>query len=219
MNFKLIIKIIVFSCIMISGSYVKADINDDLIQACELGDLNKIKKSLKNGADINIIKERTEKDEVYKVSPLYIAVWEGYFNIIKYLIANGADVNKAVPRGTPLHFAVQEGNLFLVKYLINKKADVHVRDQYQKTPLFYAADTGDLYILQYLLEKGADVNARDHLNYTPLYYAVIKNHLATVKHLVKKSADIKTPYMDLIEIAREKGYQDMVKYLKSVEAK
>lgn len=64
------------------------------------GKLKKVRKAIKNGADVNLLDE-----EGY--SPLHWAIQEGYLDIVRLLIESGADLEKQNREGfSPLHIAL-----------------------------------------------------------------------------------------------------------------
>ena len=60
------------------------DWNEKLLDYSKIGDLNGVKQSIKNGVDVNC------KDN-YGWTPLHWSSLEGYLDIVKYLIENGAN--------------------------------------------------------------------------------------------------------------------------------
>ena len=74
------------------------ELNKQLFDAILNNRISKIKRLLKQGADVNAI---TRGD-----TPLLWAIAMGYYDIVKFLIDNGADVNAKDKTGwTPLHQA------------------------------------------------------------------------------------------------------------------
>ena len=76
------------------------------------------------------------------VGHLFIASTYGYFEIAKYLIDNGADVNASNNfSSTPLHQASVSGDFEIVKYLVENDADVNAPDNDGETPLYMQAQS------------------------------------------------------------------------------
>jgi len=82
-------------------------------------------------------------------NPLYAALRMRDIEIVKFLIAAGADVNAKSDNGeTPLHTAAWEGNIAIVQFLVSKGADANVKMRYirglnqesQMTPADYAKE-------------------------------------------------------------------------------
>jgi len=103
-------------------------LNDDLIEAARWGDLEKVKKLLDRGADVNA----RDKDGW---TPLHWASVHGHLDVIKLLVERGADVNASNHGWTPLHEAASRGHLNVVKFLVERGADVNARDREGRTPL------------------------------------------------------------------------------------
>ena len=59
---------------------------EELIKACEDGDLEKVKSIVEKGTDINL--------EYNDWTPLTKASEKGHLNLVQYLVENGAKVNK-----------------------------------------------------------------------------------------------------------------------------
>ncbi|MEM2677506.1 MAG: ankyrin repeat domain-containing protein, partial [Thermofilaceae archaeon] len=71
----------------------------ELHKAAEEGDLQRVKKLVENGANVNA------KDE-YGSTPLYLAVLNGHLELARFLVEKGANVNaKDIVGWTPLHIA------------------------------------------------------------------------------------------------------------------
>ena len=75
------------------------------------------------------------------VTALYVAARKGYVDIVKMLLAFGADVEAICGIGSmPLHQSLMpEGSAEVVKLLLAAGADVNARNFMLDTPLHYAA--------------------------------------------------------------------------------
>lgn len=81
------------------------------------------------------------------------------YDIMKYLIHIGADVNKRDDRlDTPLNIAVQNNDMNAVRILINANANPNMADILKRTPLIYSIEKNQEAMGVYLIENGADVN-------------------------------------------------------------
>ena len=88
----------------------------DLIEACEVGNLEEVKKLIEEGADIHIRSDW----------PISGAANYGHLDVVKYLVENGTNIH--ADDDWPLRWAVFKGHLEVVKYLIEAGADVRKVD-------------------------------------------------------------------------------------------
>lgn len=86
---------------------------------------------------------------------MHFAVEGDDFNIVKYLIEKGADVNiKDYDGWIPLHWVTLYGSLDAMKYLIDEgMADFNVQDNDGWNAIHWAASEGKLDIIKYLVEE------------------------------------------------------------------
>lgn len=93
--------------------------------------------------------------------PLWCAAAAGYLNIVEYLVARTASVNKTtLTNSTPLRAASFDGHFEIVKFLVDNGADIEIANRHGHTCLMIACYKGHISIARYLLEKGADVNRK-----------------------------------------------------------
>ncbi len=111
--------------------------------AISLGQLVTVEHLIKKGADVNL------------QSPLERSVWDGYTDIAKVLLENGAEVDLRSWTGDPpLHTAVGRGHFEVVELLIEYGANVNSLSTMGNTPLWRAKNYPDTYYL--LLHHGAE---------------------------------------------------------------
>jgi ankyrin repeat protein len=104
------------------------------------GDVERVKKLLEKGANLNI-------KNIDGLAPLHMAASEGRpcrcCDVVKLLLERGADPNTQNKDGdTPLHWAAHEGHDDVVKLLLVYGADPAVKDEYGRTPLDLARAEG-----------------------------------------------------------------------------
>ncbi|WP_375316768.1 ankyrin repeat domain-containing protein [Wolbachia endosymbiont (group A) of Opomyza germinationis] len=125
------------------------------------------------------------------MASLHLAAFNGYSDVVEYLIKKGAKVNLKDRNGyTPLHWAASNDHLKIVEYLIKKGAKVNLKDRNGYTPLHWAASNDNLKIVEYLIKKGAKVNLKDRNGYTPLHWAAFNGYSDVVEYLIKKGAKV-----------------------------
>lgn len=88
--------------------------------------------------------------------PLHTAAIHGSLEVAKYLIEQGAKVDKRdCFKSTLLHYAVKYPEI--VKLLLLHGADVNARDMFENTPLHCAVRVNNIESVIILLDHGADV--------------------------------------------------------------
>jgi ankyrin repeat protein/beta-lactamase regulating signal transducer with metallopeptidase domain len=204
----------------ISESY--ADVKyTPLMAAANRGHADVVKVLLENGAEVNAT-------DFQGWTALYYAFWifpdedneENHrerAELVKALIASGADVNKQCQGISPLINAISTGTprLGSIEALLDAGANIHFKDNRGLTPLYWAAFTGnkdvldlilergdysdtihlsacreDLTRVQTFLEEGMDVNTKDEFGCTPLHWAVLGESSDVAKLLISKGADV-----------------------------
>ena len=96
-------------------------------------------------------------------TPLGLACYFGQFEVARYLVLKGADVNLPSNNGFhvfPIHSAAASSYTDIARMLIENGAMVNVKQQAGATPLHSAAQNGNLELLILLLENGAEINCR-----------------------------------------------------------
>ncbi|XP_044599228.1 putative ankyrin repeat protein RF_0381 [Cotesia glomerata] len=143
----------------------------------------KVVKSLLNrGINVNYYDKSVED----RVTAIYKACEVGDFEIFKFLLDNGANIDiervaaQYNPRYYPIHIAIANNHLDIVKELLDRGVDVNktyvVRiyyngDKFEKTTLQLACAYKHLDIVKLLIERGADIHLKINDSGTPIYEA------------------------------------------------
>lgn len=101
-------------------------------------------------------------------SALMMAALHGNLEIVKLLVAKGAQINKT--GWTPLHYAASNGHLEVVKHLIENHAFVDAASPNNTTPLMMAARQTQVQVARLLVEEGADPTQRNEAGLTVSAY-------------------------------------------------
>ena len=197
------------------------------------GALKKVKKIIeKDPTQLNI-------QDGMGNTPLYYASIKGHTEIVKYLLAHGADIELGNDLGErPLQQAAKFGHHSTVKTLLEHGAAVNCKDKFGLTPLHKAVLWDNKELVNILLSNGADVNSRDEHANTPLHRAVIQNNYNASKALVEHGADVFSknyydysrppekwkivPSKDIMnktpkEIALKRDFKQLARYLQTIE--
>jgi ankyrin repeat protein len=137
-------------------------------------------------------------------APLDSAAADGNLELVKFLVARGADVRARNKRGeTALHSAASYNSPGydwavdisaklppVIEYLISKGADVNAASNSGETALHAAAMSGHLGNVKTLIKHGAKVNARMKDGRTPLHMSTINGASDVAEYLIAKGADV-----------------------------
>lgn len=126
-------------------------------------------------------------------SPLHVAVQCQSLDVIRVLVANGADINCKGDRDgiTPLIRAASYNLEDAFKLLIELGADIELPNDFGETPLMILTVWANrLELIELLFSLNANVNVRDINGKTPLHNTITNNSTALLKMLIKKGVDI-----------------------------
>lgn len=209
----------VFCVAMIGMCFLGAAAASEIHEACELGDATKVKALLKaNPALANV------KDENGGAVPLAIAVGAGKKEIVKALVAAGADIG--VKNGTgwmPVHFSaggkLSGASKDCAEFVV--PADAAQIAQWEKegfTAAHRAVALGQKEALKKILAEQGDAvkNARDSAGWTPLFWAAVNADKAAAEMILAAKPDLEIKNelgQTALQTAVVLGNKDMVDVL------
>ncbi|MHC4943207.1 MAG: ankyrin repeat domain-containing protein [Planctomycetota bacterium] len=166
-----------------------------LLVARETGNADMAKFLLDHGADIDAC-------DRYDDTPISLAAWRGFNELLDLLIDRGAAFDAKGPKGREmLMYACFRKLDRLFDLLVKKGASLDIRNQRDGSLLHSAAYGGSTKIVKILLDKGLPVNEKDRYGWTPLHYAAKKGRLEAAEMLADSVADLdartlsgRTPY-------------------------
>jgi len=167
-----------------------SQLDRDLYEAAESGDIASINELLNAGADVNCALGGDG-------SPLIGASRKGRLAAVRLLLDRGADPNMPVSGdGNPLIMAAREGRADVVLLLLDRGASIDQMVPGDENALIQASGAGHLNVVKLLVRRGADVNARTLVERangesewrTPLSMARIGGHDAVIAFLLAAGA-------------------------------
>ena len=189
---------------------------ENFLRACRSGDLERVKKFIHEGIDINLRRHKGGR------TGLMMAAKKNRLEVLEALLASGADVN-LVGGGSgknALIRAAELGNIQITKMLVDHGSNLDARSGISgKTALMKAAESGFQEIVEYLVKKGADVHFIDREGRTALSMAlnpVNKNVYAIAEMLIEAGANVNVvdnAGTSPLDRAREFGLRDCVELL------
>lgn len=124
------------------------------------------------------------------ITPLMRAAGLGHLDVVRLLLARGANVNARDSDGnTPLSGAAYYMHADVVDILLEKGADINTADEHRQTILMNAAGNGANDTVRYLLGRGADPNLQDQNGTTALMFAAGFKHPEIMQLLLEKGAN------------------------------
>ena len=189
----------------------RSSLTSDLLPtAASRGDLKRVKRLLASGEHIESKgpqswtetinrgtdaygnKITTTKRHSYpETTALYRAAHAGFFDIVCFLIGEGADVNTRNGYnggvGHPILFdVISNGHEKMARLLLEYGAKMEGFGQ--TTALHVASSHPKRSLVRLVLDYGAHINAKDDLNQTPLYIASVGGFASIVELLLEEGA-------------------------------
>ncbi|QFP75770.1 ankyrin repeat domain-containing protein [Deinococcus sp. AJ005] len=192
------------------------ELNAQLLNAAENGDLERVQALLKAGASADA------KDGTGRTALTWAAKGD-HVAVARALIAAGADPDpQDDQRNNALLVTGETGSVAMLREVLKANPDLTRTNRYGGTALIPAADRGHLpYVRELLQTTQIDVNHINNLGWTALLEAVIlgdggKVHTEIVRELLIHGADRQIADREGVtplQHARQLGYAEMVKLL------
>ncbi len=127
----------------------------------------------------------TTHKKVHCATALWAASTGGHLEIVKTLIAYGAEVNKStLTQSTPLRGASFHGYLDVMDYLLTNGAEIDTPNCIGQSPLCIAAMRGKIDAVKFLISRGANRYQTTINGYTIMHLSATKGRIDVVKHLL-----------------------------------
>lgn len=179
--------------------------------ACQKGNLETLITLHEAGGDI--------EDGYNEYTPLFVASMKGQLEVVKYLITQGANIDKlSSDQSNPTYVAAQEGHHLIVRELLAHNSNPNPPFLGGYTSTYIAAQNNHHAVLRELCvyPHKFRVNDLSPDGSTPLYAASQNGHLECVKILLDYGADPKIAYSfgyTPLYVAAQKDRLDIVKLL------
>ncbi|GBO41994.1 Ankyrin-3 [Araneus ventricosus] len=149
--------------------------------------------------------------------PLHIAVRNKHYEIVEFLLANGANLLLSDENNqTPLHIASALGDAEMVEILLSQSTDTQIENEVIFSAAELAVRENQLDAIKLLLQmKVIDVNARGKSGFALLHISALSGSLDVTRYLVAEGADINAKYEENrkpAHLAAGKGFKDMVEF-------
>ena len=192
------------------------DLIQEFLAAAEQGNLDLLQASLNKGVNIDATNRQGR-------TAIVIASLNKHYECVSFLIGAGADINKQDETCfNPFLLSCLNNDLTLLRIMIPAKPDLTLLTRFGGVGITPASEKGHVEIVRELLEKTEmNVNHTNFVGWTPLLEAIVLNdgghkQQQIVKLLLDHGAN---PHMTdkygkkPLELAREKGYQEIVELL------
>ncbi|MDH5386304.1 MAG: ankyrin repeat domain-containing protein [Candidatus Aminicenantes bacterium] len=173
-------KLIFIALFLIQSIFLIAS-GESIVEAAKKGDLQTVKTIL--------LKDPSKLDATDKnnYTSLHWACMRAHWDVVKYLIERGADLNVVGgDGGTQINWAVHHDNVPIIKLMVEKGAKLNIRNQWGMTELHTAIWRGNINVVEYLLDNGSDPNIKTNEGWTAMHYAYRSGHDNVIAMLKKR---------------------------------
>jgi ankyrin repeat protein len=182
-----------------------------LIVARETGNADMARLLIDAGAEVNVRDGGQD-------SPLDLAAWRGFADLVDLLLDNGAELPPPDSYGgqAVAMFAADKGLVRLFNLCVDAGVDLGLRNESDGSLLHSASQGGSVEVVARLLDEGFEPNERDRYGRAPLHYAAELGREDVAWLLLERGSDInarslsgETPY----NTAEWVGREDMARFL------
>lgn len=173
--------------------------------------------------------ENKEATDSRRRTPLHVAVYRKQHDAARALIRLGADPNKLeVDRYDIITIAAVANDVPMLKIALEGGGDPKaITSRYDGTALIAAAHLGHAEIVRTLIAAKAPLDHVNNLQWTALIESIVlgdggRNHTETLRALVDAGANVNIPDgsgATPLQLARNRGYREMVAILEKAGAK
>ncbi|MEI0580877.1 ankyrin repeat domain-containing protein [Brachyspira pilosicoli] len=144
-----------------------------------------------------IITNDNEKWYADGETPLLLACYYGYGEIVKMLLNYGANLEArdSIDSAMAIHIAASRGYSDIIEIIMQsysaKKINnlVDIEDDTGTTPLMWASMNNQIPAINILLKYGANINAQDYDGWSALHFAAASQSYKAVEILLKNKAN------------------------------
>ncbi|MDI9408013.1 MAG: ankyrin repeat domain-containing protein [Candidatus Pacebacteria bacterium] len=135
----------------------------------------------------------SQSDNPAGAPKLLEAAFNGNSDLVKSLLAAGADVNARNAEGrTALMDAAYKGNVKMVKLLLAAGASVNLQSKDGSTAMMSAVANGNKEVIDLLLKANAKLDIKNDNGWTALMWASYKNNSDVGKTLIRAGSEVNT---------------------------
>ena len=129
------------------------------------------------------------------LQPLHMAVQQGKYNCVKFLLDQKADPNLNSFGAAMLQVAAAEGKVEMVDLLLEYGADPNKgTPKTDTTPLFMAIQKKNMPVIRSLLRAKSDVDYLNKSGLSPIQFALNMEAQEALELLIKHTASVNRPY-------------------------